>query len=272
MKASGISVYRAVASVLVLAAAVSGVAYLVQERLAPAAGIRAEEIWVRINDAPARRYSSLGRHWILGRGGDRIYHYEYFEPGSSSFSRLSVFEIDPGRWTLAKRSYAERASLGPDGLELRKGWYRDFRGGVAEAFALREAWELAAPEDWKAFTRERKEPQQMTYAELREYASEVRATGFEAARLLVDLSGKIAFPLASLVMTVLAIPFAFSMGKKGTLAGIGLSIILAACYWGAFSVLRSLGYTGVLTPFLAAWGANLVFGLAGVFLLFRLRT
>jgi lipopolysaccharide export LptBFGC system permease protein LptF len=73
-------------------------------------------------------------------------------------------------------------------------------------------------------------------------------------------------------MTVLAIPFAFSMGKKGALAGMGLSVALAAAYWGAFAVSRSFGYTGVLTPFLAAWGANLVFGLAGVFFLFRLRT
>jgi LPS export ABC transporter permease LptF/LPS export ABC transporter permease LptG len=272
MKALGISLYRAIVPVLVLAAAVSGVAYLVQERVAPAAGIRAEEIWNRINDAPARRYSSLGRHWILGRGKDRIYHYEYYEPASSGFSRLSVFDIDPGRWTLTRRAYAEKASLGPAGFELRKGWLRDFAGGAAVPFAVREVWGLTAPEGRAAFTREWKEPQQMTYGELREYASEVRATGFEATRLMVDLRGKVAFPLASLVMTVLAIPFAFSMGKKGALAGIGLSIVFAAGYWGAFAVLRSLGYAGVLTPFLAAWGANLIFGLAGLFLLFRLRT
>jgi lipopolysaccharide export LptBFGC system permease protein LptF len=43
-------------------------------------------------------------------------------------------------------------------------------------------------------------------------------------------------------------------------------------YWGPFAVFRSLGSAEVLTPFLGAWGANLLFGLAGVFLLFRLRT
>jgi lipopolysaccharide export LptBFGC system permease protein LptF len=43
-------------------------------------------------------------------------------------------------------------------------------------------------------------------------------------------------------------------------------------YWGAIGVFRSLGYAGVLSPFLAAWAANLVFGLAGVVLIFRLRT
>jgi LPS export ABC transporter permease LptG len=272
MKASGISLYRTIVPVLILSAAVSGAAFLVQERLAPAAGIRAEEIWNRINDVPARRYSSFGRHWILGREKDRIYHYEYFEPASSAFSRLSVFDIDKGRWALAKRVFAEKASLGPAGFKLRNGWLRDFTGAAAVPFAVRESWELPAAEGRAAFIREWKEPQQMTYAELREYASEVRATGFEATRLMVDLRSKIAFPLVSLVMTVLAIPFAFSMGKKGALVGMGLSVVLAAAYWGAFGVSRSLGYTGILTPFLAAWGANLIFGLAGLFLLFKLRT
>jgi lipopolysaccharide export system permease protein len=53
---------------------------------------------------------------------------------------------------------------------------------------------------------------------------------------------------------------------------MGLSVVLAIGYWGTFGIFRSLGYTGVLTPFLAAWGANLVFGLAGGFFLLRLKT
>jgi CheY-like chemotaxis protein len=87
-----------------------------------------------------------------------------------------------------------------------------------------------------------------------------------------DLADKAAFPLASLVMTLLAVPFAFAMGKKGALVGAGLSVALAFGYWGAFAIFRSLGYTGVLPPSLAAWAANLLFGLAGILFLFRLRT
>ena len=271
MKASGISVYRMVVPVLVLSAAASGAAFLVQERLAPAASSRAEEAWNRINDVPARRYSYLNRHWSMSRSKNRIYRYEYFDPAASAFSRLSVFDLDPARWSIARRIYAERASLGANGLALERSWIRDFRAGAAVPFAIRDAWELATAEG-RTFFREWKEPEQMTYGELREYAAEVRTAGFEASRLRVDLGGKIAFPLVSLVMTVLAIPFAFVMGKKGNLVGLGLSVALAIGYWGTFGIFRSLGYTGVLTPFLAAWGANLVFGLAGVFFLLRLRT
>ncbi|HVP89787.1 MAG TPA: LPS export ABC transporter permease LptF [Terriglobales bacterium] len=272
LKASGISLYRAVLPVLVMAAAVSGAAFLVEERLAPAAGLRAEETWNRIIDRPGRKYSTLNRHWIVGRRGDRVYHYEFSDPGSSAFSRLSVFDLDTAAWSLAARAYAETGVLVPGGVELRRGWTRDFRRGAALPFALRDAWVLAAGESRGWFVREGKEPEQMTYGELRRYASEVRAMGFEATRYRVDLAAKVAFPLAALIMTLLAVPLGFTMGRKGTLVGVGLSVALAFGYWGTFAIFRSLGYTGVLPPFLAAWAADLMFGLAGVLLLFRLRT
>jgi lipopolysaccharide export LptBFGC system permease protein LptF len=62
------------------------------------------------------------------------------------------------------------------------------------------------------------------------------------------------------------------MGRKGTLVGVGLSVVIAMAYWGTFAIFRSLGAAGVLTPFLGAWGANLLFGLAGFAGLLRLKT
>jgi LPS export ABC transporter permease LptF/LPS export ABC transporter permease LptG len=272
MKTLGISLYRMVVPVLLLAALVSGAAFLVQERLAPMANARAEEAWDKINDRPARSYSYPNRHWMLSGAGDRIYHYDYLDPASLSFSRLSVFDIDTRSWTLERRLYAERARLEGNTLDLRRGWVRDFSPSAAVPFAVWGERELVNAGGRSEFLREWKEPQQMTYGELRRYASEVRRMGFEATRLRVDLEGKLAFPLASLVMTILAIPFSFWMGKKGTLVGIGLSLVLAVGYWAAFAVLRSLGTAGALPPFLAAWGANLIFGLAGFLGILRLRT
>ena len=272
LKASGVSLYRAVLPILVLAAAVSGAAFLVQERLAPAASIRAEEAWNRITDRPARTYSTINRHWIMSRRKDRIYHYELADPASSAFSRMSVFDIDTEHWSLGGRVFAETASFVPDGFELHRGWCRDFRPGAEAPFVVRGSWVLPAQDDRSWFVREWKEPDAMTYGELRRYASEVQAMGFEATRLRVDLAGKASFPLASLVMTLLAVPFALAAGKKGALAGVGVGLALAFGYWGTFAIFRSLGYTSVLPPFLAAWAANLLFGLAGVLLLFRIRT
>ncbi len=50
-------------------------------------------------------------------------------------------------------------------------------------------------------------------------------------------------------MALLAVPFGFRMGRKGTLVGVGLSVVIAMAYWGTFAVFRSLGAAGALTPF-----------------------
>ena len=306
MKACGISAYRTIFPVLVLSAAVSGLAFLVQERVVPAAHARAEDAWNRITDLPPRSYSYLNRHWVLGRAGNRIYHYDYFDPGSSTaagasgfargstsavlargyksrasgesktrpptFSRLSVFDIDLGRWALARRFFAEKATFEKDALIYREGWVRDFAAPGGQPFVRAESGRLAVDEEKSVFLKAWKEPLQMTFGELRKYAAEVRGMGFRAGRLRAELGQKTALPFVSLVMALLAVPFGFSMGKKGALAGVGLSVALAMAYWGTFAVFRSLGSAEVLTPFLGAWGANLIFGLAGASLLFRLRT
>ncbi len=272
MKAGGISVYRSLLPVLILAAAVSGLAFLVQERIVPAAHARSEEVWSRVADLPPRSYSYLNRHWILGRAKDRIYHYDYFEPGSSTFSRLAFFDIDLGEWVLVRRFFADKAALEKDVLIYKDAWVRDFGGPESRSFARMESGRLEVGEEKGAFLKAWKEPLQMTLGELRKYTAEVRGMGFRAARLRAAIGEKTALPFVSLVMALLAVPFGFSMGKRGTLVGVGLSVVIAMVYWGVFAVFRSLGGADALTPFLGAWGANLLFGLAGIVGLFKLRT
>jgi LPS export ABC transporter permease LptG len=272
MKACGLSIYRLVLSLVVTAGLVSLFSFGLQERLVPSANKKAEEVWNRINDVPARSYSFLDRRWVLSRNKSRIYHYSYFELATGAFSQLSVFEIDPSSWSLVKRLYAEKGRLEGNQLSLSLGWSRSFPGESQARFEAFQEMDLRLAEDPGYFVKEVKEPSLMSFGELKKYTAEVEGMGFETTRFKVDLSSKVSFPFVSVVMTLLAIPFAFSMGKRGALVGLGLSIVIAMLYWGALGVFRSLGYVGFLSPFLASWGPNLIFGPLGLYLLFRQRT
>jgi LPS export ABC transporter permease LptF/LPS export ABC transporter permease LptG len=272
MKASGISVYRTVLPVIVLAAAVGAVVFVVQERVVPASHARAEAAWGVLTGLPPRSYSYLNRHWVLAGSGDRVYHYDYLDPGSATLSRLSVFDIDPSRWSLARRVFADKAAFEGSDLVYRDGWTRDFTAASSPRFLRTASGRLDAADDKDAFLQPSKEPLQMTLGDLRRYTAEVRARGFPAVRLRAELAQKVSLPFVSLVMALLAVPFGFRMGRKGTLVGVGLSVVIAMAYWGTFAVFRSLGAAGALTPFLGAWGANILFGMAGLVGLLRLRT
>ena len=90
----------------------------------------------------------------------------------------------------------------------------------------------------------------MSYTELSRYITDLKQSGFDTKRLSVQLNTKIAYPLITLVMAILAIPFALSMGKQGSLAGIATAIGLAIAYWVVALIFR-LWATSI--PCLQSW-------------------
>jgi len=272
MKACGISVYRLILPVVFASGLVSLFSFALQERVLPSANKRAEETWNGINDVPARSYSFLDRRWVLGRDKSRIYHYSYYEPGSNVFSQLSIYDINPRSWSLQRRVYAEKGRLDGPTLGLANGWTRSFGGEGESRFETYAESRLSLEEDAGYFAKESTEPSLMSFRELKGYTAELKEMGFETTRFKVDLYSKISFPLVSLIMALLAVPFAFSMGKRGALVGLGMSVAIAMIYWGALGVFRSLGYIGFLSAFLSSWGPNLLFCPLGLYLLFRVRT
>ncbi|MBM3293575.1 MAG: YjgP/YjgQ family permease [Candidatus Aminicenantes bacterium] len=274
MKACGISLYRAIVPLLVLAGLAALLSFELQENALPRNNRKAAEIWDRIMDRPPRHFGAAGRRWVANAGRDRFYHFSAFDPAALNFARLWVEEIDPARWTFRRRIFAERGRLEGEALRLEDGWVRVLEedGMRAVSFEKFAALEVPVEEGRSLFLKESKEPAEMTFGELKAHIGEVRALGYDTTRFRVDLASKISFPFAALIMTLVGIPFAFSMGKRGTLVGVGVGLGIAILYWVAIGVFRSLGYAGMLTVFLAAWGPNLIFGLLGLYLLFRLRT
>jgi len=112
----------------------------------------------------------------------------------------------------------------------------------------------------------------MTYLELKDYIEGLQQGGFEVDHLKTELYTKLSFPFVSFIMPILGIPFAFTIGRKGALYGIAAGVLLGIFYWGAFGVFGVLGSNGLLSPLLAAWGPNLVFGAGGALLLSAVRT
>jgi LPS export ABC transporter permease LptF/LPS export ABC transporter permease LptG len=272
MKACGISIYRIITPLLFMGIVVSFLSYYLQENILPFSNKKAEEVWYQIIDIPARSYRHLDRRWVLNREGNRIYNYNYLDQEVMAFNYLSVFEIDSAKWTLERRIFAEKGYLQGNTILLTKSWYRIFDGDRPVEYEDKEEMVLPGVEDKDFFLKEWEEPDQMSYGELRRYIRNIEEKSFETTRFKVDLHHKTSFPLATFIVTLLGIPFAFSMGKKGALVGIGVSMGIVMIYWGAIGIFKSLGHVNYLSPFLAAWGPNLIFGLIGLYLILSLRT
>jgi lipopolysaccharide export LptBFGC system permease protein LptF len=112
----------------------------------------------------------------------------------------------------------------------------------------------------------------MSYSELSIYIDDLKQSGFAITPLLVQLYRKLAYPAITLIMAIMAIPFALVAGKRGSVAGLGTAIGVAICYWVIAAIFENLGDVNGLPAVLAAWSPDLLFFLAGSYLLLRTPT
>ncbi len=271
-KASGISLYRLAVPVVMVALVASVATFLLQEYVLPYANQRQDNLRNVIQGRPIQTFYHPGRNWIFG-DGNRLYNYNYFNPDRNLFAEISIYEIDISGSRLNRHIYAYRSQWDREkqAWNFHQGWIRDLTPGN-EGVTFFEDNLLELPEKPEYFVREVKESTKMTYLELNQYLNTLQEAGLEVGHLRTDLHTKIAFPFVSLVMAVLGIPFALSVGRKGALYGVAAGVFLGIFYWGTFGVFGVLGTNGFLAPALAAWGPNLIFASSSLALLLSART
>jgi LPS export ABC transporter permease LptG/LPS export ABC transporter permease LptF len=270
MKACGISLYRAAASLVLLSLVFSSVLFLLEQKVLARANRRAEMLDSEIRGRPPRTFSAVNRRWVLGREG-AIYHYAYFDSYRREISGLTIYEPDPDTWRLRTQTFVRRVTFTGGAWRADSGWRHDFtRDPPASATLTPRPLPGLEPPDY--FATEQPLAEMMTVTQLRAFIGDLSASGLNAVPWAVELQRKLAFPFVTLVMTLLAVPFAVSTGRRGTLYGVGLAIVLALSYWIVSSAFLAIGRSGVLTPFLAGWAPNIIaLGVAG-YLLLNTRT
>jgi LPS export ABC transporter permease LptG len=279
MKATGISLYRVMVPIVVVSALIAVALFLFDESYLPSANRRQEALRSVIKGRPAQTFLRPDQKWIFGRQEPgkpgRIFYYQFFDPDQERFANLTVFEFNPENFSLSRRIFASSVHWEPQLQQwvFEHGWERRFDGEAVSSynqFSVEDFPEINEPPQY--FTKQALQSQEMTFGQLERYIRDLRQSGFDTKHLSVQLQIKVAYPLVTLVMAVLAIPFALSMGKRGSLTGMATAIGLAITYWVVQLMFESLGNVNLLPTLLAAWSPDLLFGLAGAYLLLRTPT
>ncbi len=280
IKATGISLYRLVVPIVTIAAALAVTLFLFDQYYLPQANRRQEALRNIIKGRPPQTYLNPRQKWIMGQKPlagepERIYYYEFFDPDRNEFANLSVFEFDPATFQLTRRIFAKRVIWSSDsnGWVFENGWVRDVAGASVtdyRAFLRTSFPEIrAAPEYFK---KEDLQSQEMSFGQLDRYIRDLRQSGFDTKRLSVALWHKLSYPLIAVVMAVLAIPFALSMGRRSSITGVAVAIAVALVYFVIDNLFGAMGNVNYLPAAMAAWSADVLFALVGGYLLLRTPT
>ena len=269
-KASGISFYRLLVPIFGGAAIVMLLAFALGEL-------------VPISDIKRNDLLEEGRY----KPGNERYNFAYSAPHGRVY-KIAALNVER---RLIDNLEIERRGRGPDYptylLAARtanydtthKAWtlkagdlhiLSDSTRNVAIAFdSVRDADLLEAPID---LTSAPKSPEQMGFRELRRFIRSLERSGADDNEIKVELSLKIAIPVACVIIVFFGAPLATSTQRGGTAFGIGISLATTIIYLMLIQLTKAVGEGGAIPPYLAAWIPNMIFGAIGVVLMARVRT
>src|SRR5262249_21190003 len=168
-------------------------------------------------------------------------------------------EIDKGRRTVT--------------IRLQKGVIHSFGSPDASAYERLDFESRDLPLPFEQFFPKiplAKGDREMSLSELRSIVRDLRAKGkgrLDTGRYEVEYHKKFAIAAACIVFGLLGLALSLGSRKEARSAAFGLSIAIIFVYYVLIRLGEQAGDTGMLSPFLAMWGANLFLGAAALVLL-----
>ncbi|HLG21403.1 MAG TPA: LPS export ABC transporter permease LptG [Candidatus Manganitrophaceae bacterium] len=270
LKSAGVGVLRLSAPLLLFAALVSLLFFYLNGSLIPGTYKKARLIQqVKIEK---RDQGGLVQNKIWLRLDSRtLFNIELIHPDKTSMEGVNIYYLGAD-FSLPEEIEAQTLTYEKGEWTLSNGVHRKFLpdGTVQFERFIRKPIPLdKKPED---FQRVSADPNEMTYEKLTSYIHRLNQDGFDSTRYQVDLRGKQAFPFVNFMMVLIGIPFALGDRRSAGFArGVAMSLAMGLFYWLIYSMTLSLGHVAVFPPWLAGWGANILFLGAGIYFFLNIR-
>jgi lipopolysaccharide export system permease protein len=268
LKASGLSVLKLCRTILGASLFILAGVFLFSETVVPYTSSESNRIWsvdVQKRD-PGLFY---GQHEIWYRSKSAIYWIRQFDGKEKTMIHPTFYFFD-ATFHLLRRVEGRRGTWKEGTWQIEDGILLESRQDGSFDVQRFDRYTLGIPETPETFMKGTRNPEEMSYWQLKRYAEMVGREGYNNTRYLVDMHIKVAFPFITLVLLMIGMPLALTLKRGGTPLAVSLGMAVSFLYLLTLGISRSLGLSGVLPPLLAAWLANLIFSLVGVYLMIQL--
>jgi len=271
IRAGGISLYRLTLPLMILGLLLSLLSFLANEFLLPYTNYQAKRVLrIKIKKRIPKGLYKNTQIWYRGED-NTIWHIGLLSPAKRLMQDVIMLRFDEAHH-LQERLDAPRVEWNQGRFIFYQGYKRSFLSDgslITRPFTQEEVISSETIEDFRIV---QKTPEQMSFKELYSFIRKLRVNGFDATQYLVDLYAKFSTPLANLIMVLLGIPFSLRSSRSGGLTlGFIFSIFLGFSYWLLSSIGLSLGHADRLPAPLAAWGSNILFLGASLYLILTER-
>ena len=115
-------------------------------------------------------------------------------------------------------------------------------------------------------------PEEMDYWELSNFINKLKNKGLSYHRWSVNKHFKTAFACCPFIMILFGIALSIQKPRNNLTSGVSLSILVIFLYYLLIKSGQTLGYSGILSPFLSIWMVNFLFFTFGIYLFIKSKT
>jgi lipopolysaccharide export system permease protein len=264
---SGISLVRVAAPVLAASLLVSLFSTWFNDRVVTRATPLSKQIKVHDIEGKPRGDPGLKENFhYLGENGF-VYLARRYSHEAMTLQDVVVQQFSGN--TLVRRVDAKSAKFMDGQWVFASGFERVFESDAERVAAFDQLAIAELGEQPEDFAKKEVDEEDMNFSQLRSHIAKVRRSGGAVERQLTDLYFKFSYPLAGSIFVLLGIALSSGKRKQSIATGFGLTLLISFVYYGVLRVGQTLGYNGLLPPFLAAQAGNILFSMVGVFLVVR---
>ena len=270
MRASGVSLWWVSSRLIGLSIVLTIGLFWFGEYLMPKLNQQRMEIWrVEVKKLPKRSTVRSDRIYLL-EGQDKFFHMEQWNEVQHTGVR-PCFQLSQGI-DLLERTDAERAHWDTTtGWTFTNGATRKWVNGIESVELFKEKKIPAVTLTPEAFMDLSVKPEEMGYSDLQRFIKRLEETGSDTTRWLVELWSKLAMAASTIVIVLIGVPIAAVQRRSGVILSFGVGLFVSFLFYGIIQIAKIYGYSGELSPFISAWLGDILFTIAGVVMLARVR-
>jgi lipopolysaccharide export system permease protein len=271
IKSSSVSLYRILLPVLGFSLFVSLLVGMAGETVVPQTNRLRLDIYRYDIKKESRKMQSTRNQLAIQDENNRQVFIQFYETGKKRAHKVNI--ITERNNKIIKRLDARYMIWEPDKstwmlVDVTERTFTDSTEQMSRVDSMIYKNSHITPED---LTELEIQPEEMNYVELNRFVDKMLALGADARRWLVDLYMKISYPLANFIIVLFGAPLAAKKRRSGPALGFAIALLISFIYFLFLRTGQVLGHKGDLTPWLAAWIGNIVFGVGAIVVMIRQR-
>jgi len=110
---------------------------------------------------------------------------------------------------------------------------------------------------------------EMSIDEIKEKMETLKKQGADVTRQKIELHKRYSIPFVCIVFGLIGVPLGIQPRRSGKSYGFVFSILILLAYYISLIFFEGLGTRKAISPFLAGWAPNFIFGTLGIYLLIK---